>query len=123
MRALTLALLICSSSIVYAQNFCQIVSGASVIAEDGTFLGKLTNQYSSDSVLNEYGSHGSQYSSESIWNQYGSYGSEYSSQSPFNRYTFSPPILVKGGKVIGHLTVNKSVKAAVNPHIVKSCDF
>ncbi len=56
-----------------AQDLCQLIAGASVVADDGTFLGKLSNRYSSDSILNEYGTHGSPYSSESIWNQYGTY--------------------------------------------------
>lgn len=106
-----------------AQDLCDLIEGASVIAHDGKFLGKLTNQYSADSILNEYGSHGSPYSSDSIWNQYGQYGGQYSSLSPFNPYTSTPPILVKQGKVIAVLTVNKSLRGALNPYIVKSCDF
>ena len=123
MRCFILTLLLCVSTTGHAQDFCQTISGASVIADDEKFLGKIASQYSSDSIFNEYGTHGSQYSSESIWNQYGTYGGEYSSLSPFSRYTSTPPTLLKGGKVIGRLTVNKSLKGAVNPHIAKSCDF
>jgi hypothetical protein len=123
MRNLILLLLLCVSAVGNAQDLCQIISGASVIADDGQFLGKLTSQYSSDSILNEYGTYGSQYSSDSIWNPYGRYGSEYSSLSPFNQYTSTPPVLVKGGKVVAYLTTNKSLRGAVNPYAVKSCGF
>jgi hypothetical protein len=58
----------------YGQNVCSILAGATIVADDGVFLGSLTSSYSSDSILNEYGTHGSQYSAQSIWNQYGVYG-------------------------------------------------
>jgi hypothetical protein len=123
MRSLILSFLLCVSGVAYSQDLCQIISGASVVADDGKFLGKLTSQYSSDSILNEYGTHGSQYSSDSIWNQYGTYGSAYSSLSPFNQYTSTPPVLVKGGAVIARLTANKNLRGALNPYVVKSCVF
>jgi hypothetical protein len=120
-------ILLVASLLVYgqahAQDLCQIVAGATLVADDGKFLGRLTNSYSSDSILNEYGTHGSQYSSESIWNEYGTYGGQYSSQSPFNPYTSTPPLLIKGGKAIARLTVNKNLGGALNPYIVKSCEF
>jgi hypothetical protein len=34
-----------------------------IIAKDGTFLGTFENEYSSNSVYNEYGNYGSKYSS------------------------------------------------------------
>lgn len=94
-----------------------------MIADDGKFLGRLTNQYVADSILNEHGTHGGPYSSDSIWNQYGPYGGRYAPLSPFNPSTSTPPILVKQGKVIAFLTVNKTIRGALNPYIVKSCDF
>lgn len=118
---LTASLVLASAA--RAQDLCQLIEGASVIADDGKFLGKVANQYSSDSILNEYGTHGSPYSSDSIWNQYGQYGGAYSSLSPFNPNTSSPPMLIKRGKVIALLSVNKSFRGALNPYIVKSCDF
>jgi hypothetical protein len=122
-RWAALVLLIIASAPIHAQDLCQIIAGASVIADDGKFLGRLTNSYSADSILNEYGTHGSEYSSESIWNQYGQYGGQYSNQSPFNQYTSTPPLLVKGGKAIARLTVNNNLRGAINPYIVKTCDF
>ncbi len=123
LRSLIFTLFLCASAVGHTQDLCQIISGASVIADDGKFLGKLNSQYSSDSILNEYGTHGSQYSSDSIWNQYGTYGSAYSSLSPFNQYASTPPVLVKGGKVIALLTANKNLRGAVNPYVIKSCEF
>lgn len=86
------------ASVANAQDFCEVIKGASIVANDGKYLGKLTSQYDSESVFNQYGTYGSQYSSDSIWNQYGSYGGEYSSNSPFNKYTSSPPVITSAGK-------------------------
>lgn len=123
MRSLIFSVLLCVSGIGHAQELCQIIAGASVVADDGKFLGKLTSKYTSDSILNEYGTHGSKYSSDSIWNQYGTYGGAYSSLSPFNQYTSTPPVLVKEGKVIARLTLNKYLQGALNPYVVNSCEF
>jgi len=106
-----------------AQDLCTLIAGASVIADDGKFLGRLTSKSSSDSILNEYGTYGSEYSSGSIWNKYGTYGSEYSSQSPFSPYTSNPLLLVTGGRAIARLTVNRSLPAALNPYVVKKFEF
>jgi glutaredoxin-related protein len=78
-----------------------------IIADDGTFLGKLTsNDYDSDSLLNDYGPYGNEYSPKSIFNDYGTYGSEFSNQSPFNEFTSTPPKIYVNGKFYGLLTVN-----------------
>ncbi len=73
------------------------------------FLGCLTcSKYSSNSIWNAYGDHGSKYNSNSIWNAYGDFGSEYSSLSPWNEYATNPPVLVdKEGNFYGYLTANK----------------
>lgn len=97
---------------------CATIEGASLIADDDTYLGEITNKYASDSIYNQYGSHGSPYASESIWNQYGTYGSEYSSSSPWNRYSSSGQLIIKNGSVLGRLTVNEHVDCAVNPTIL-----
>jgi len=76
-------------------------------ADDGTFLGKLSNKYDSESIFNKYGNYGSKYSSTSIFNKYGNYGSKYSAQSPINPYTTTPPKVYLGGQFTGYLTTNK----------------
>jgi hypothetical protein len=86
-----------------------------IIAEDGTFLGTFENEYSSNSVYNEYGNYGSKYSSSSIFNKYGNYGSDYSDQSPFNRYASNPPGLYdRRGNFYGTLSVNKYASGVTN---------
>lgn len=74
-----------------------------------TFLGCLTcSEYANDSVLNEYGQHGSKYRSESIFNEYGSFGSAYSSFSACSEYASDPPVIVdRSGKYYGRLTINQ----------------
>ena len=108
---------------VVPQDVCSRLTGASIVANDGTFLGNLTNSYDSKSVLNEYGTHGSKYSASSIWNAYGQYGGEYSQNSPFNSYSNNPPMIIKNGNVIGYLTTNKFKQGAVNPYVLKTCEF
>ena len=116
-----LLMTLCSGS--FASEFCEIVASAKVIANDGKYLGELSNEYSSDSIFNEYGAHGSEYSSDSIWNEYGTYGGKYSSESPFNKYASTPPMLIKDNKIIGYLSVNEYIKGAVNPFVLKACEF
>jgi hypothetical protein len=74
-----------------------------------TYLGCLTcSQYATDSVLNEYGTHGSPYSSESILNHFSQYGSPYSSYSACSPYTSDPPVIVDHqGSFYGRLTLNE----------------
>lgn len=110
-------------ALMHGQDACAVLAGGRVVAEDGTYLGKLASTYDRESIFNEYGSHGSEYSRTSIWNKYGTYGSEYSRQSPFNAYTTTPPMIIKDGEVIGYLTVNRSKRGAVNPHVLRSCEF
>lgn len=86
-----------------------------LFANDGTFLGELTtDEYDSDSISNEYGTHGSKYSDESIFNEYGKYGSDYSSESAFYKYATSPPIVLDSkGNFIAYLTANTSIKDGI----------
>ena len=79
------------------------------------YLGNISNEFDVDSIFNNYGLYGSKYGIDSIWNQYGLYGSEFSLHSPFNEFSIDAPIIVKDGKVVGRLTVNKSVSGAVDP--------
>lgn len=97
---------------------CNAFEGAAIVAEDGTYLGKLTNPYDTKSVFNKYGTHGSPYSAKSIWNKYGIYGSEYSIQSPMNPYSTKGPAIISGSKLLGYLTKNKYRSGAVDPVIL-----
>ena len=97
-------------------------NGAKVYAadDDRKFLGTIENEFGAKSIFNDYGSYGSKYSTTSIWNDYGTYGSKFSLYSPFNSFSSSPPIIVKSGKIIGRLTVNKYVSDAVDPNWLKT---
>ncbi|WAJ28034.1 hypothetical protein [Antarcticirhabdus aurantiaca] len=103
-----------------AQSLCELLSGAAVIARDGTYLGEISSEFSSNSILNEFGSHGSEFASDSIWNEFGQHGGEFSQYSPFNPYTSTPPIIVKGGQAVALLSVNGAPEA-VNPYALKTC--
>ena len=118
-----ITLLICISTATSASQVCSTIAGASIIANDGKYLGKVANEYDTDSILNEYGTYGSEYSLDSIWNEYGIYGSEYSSNSSFNEYTSTPPALVKNGRAIAYLTVNKYLQNPISPNFIKTCTF
>ena len=92
------------------------LEGAQIIADDGTFLGRITwNDCASDSIFNSVGQYGSEVSSTSIWNDISKYGSDYSSESAFNDFASSPPRILKGGEVIGYLTTNDYKVRAINP--------
>jgi len=100
----------------------EMYEGAQVMSDERRprFLGMIADEFDTDSIFNEYGSYGSEYATDSIWNEYGSYGGQYSSESPFNTYTSTPPYLLKKGKVIGRLTVNRTIDGAVDPNWLKS---
>jgi glutaredoxin-related protein len=81
-----------------------------LIANDNEYLGKLTsNEYDSDSLLNQFGPYGNEFSPKSIFNEFGTYGSEFSSLSPFNKFTSTPPKIFVDGQFYGHLTVNELI--------------
>jgi hypothetical protein len=82
------------------------------------FLGCLVcNEYSAESVCNEYGKYGNEYGSN-MWNEYSSpYGNEYSSSSPWNEYSSSNsvPVLVdRQGNFYGFFTINEYRSNAVD---------
>ena len=86
-----------------------------IVADDGTFLGTFENEYSTNSIYNQYGNYGSPYSTNSIMNQYGNYGSDYSDYSPFNKYANHAPWIVdRYGNSYGRLSVNKYASGVTN---------
>lgn len=102
-----------------AQNaVCEAVDGAAIISDDDEYIGRITDKYAADSIYNSYGKYGGKYSALSIFNQYGKNGGKYSHGSPFNPYSSSPPRLVKGGKVIAVLSINKNLTGALNPTLL-----
>lgn len=100
----------------------RLLSGAKLISDEDepAFLGRIGDAYESDSIFNEYGTHGSEYSSESIWNEYARYGGKFSLYSAFNDIAQHPPLIIKDGRVIGRLTVNDLLPGAINPWVLKA---
>jgi len=114
---------LCSASLpASSEELCDAVKGAILLAQDekNTYLGKISSAYDSESIFNEYATYGSEYNSSSIWNKYATFGSEYSTYSPNNSYTSTPPMIVKNKKIIGYLSINKSVKPSVSPNLLKA---
>lgn len=75
-----------------------------------TYLGCLDcSEFTSDSICNEFGTHGSSFSSSSIFNEFGPFGSEFRSSSPWNQFSSSDdvPVLVdEDGGFYGYFTIN-----------------
>ncbi len=87
-----------------------------------TYLGCLNcSPHSTDSVLNQYGPHGSAYSPTSIRNRYSEYGSQFSLLSCCNPYALDPPVIVdRDGQFYGRLTLNRYHHQAQNkPEVVE----
>lgn len=106
----------------HAQDACSILSGSVIVAQDSsnTVLGKITNSFDSDSIFNEFGTYGNEFSSDSIWNEFSTFGNEFGSNSPFNEFSSSPPMIIKGGKVIGYLSANKYIRNSISPNVLKA---
>ena len=93
------------------------LEGARIVADDGTFLGVITqNPFVDGSLANRYGDHGGKYASESILNRYGSYGSAFSAYSPFNRFSTTPPRVFVGDEFAAYLTANELMEPRVDPY-------
>jgi len=105
------------------QDFSELVDylrNSIIIAQDNenSYLGKLSNEFDSESVFNEFGKYGNEFSSSSIWNEFSTFGNEFNSYSPFNEFSSNPPMIIKDSKIIAYLTVNKSIEGAVSPGIL-----
>ena len=104
-----------------ASDLCSELKGASVVADDGTYLGKMEIASSVDSIFNQHGKYGNPYGVKTIWNEYGLYGGKYAVNSPFSKYTATPPLIYAKSNKILKLTVNKYLPDAINPYAAKAC--
>ena len=106
----------------YSEELCNILSGASIYAQDSsnTYLGRISGHFDNESIFNNFGRFGSSYSTSSVWNTYGNFGSEYSQFSAQGRSSGKPPIIVKQGRVLGYLSGNDSIQPSVSPNLVKA---
>jgi hypothetical protein len=78
-----------------------------LVGKDGERKGCITcNEYSGDSVWNDYSTYGNEYNGQSIWNDYGPYGNNYSSDSPWNAYGKGMKIVDLNGNFYGYFTIN-----------------
>lgn len=106
------------SSAIGTTSFASLDGRAIIVAADGKFLGKVTsNKHDADSIVNDYGEHGSKYAQYSIRNEYGQYGGKYSEMSPFNPYTGNPPKIIVD-RQWAYLTVNRALSPRVDPNLL-----
>jgi len=97
------------------------LSGASIVAADGTYLGRLGPTYDTESIFCSYGTYGATYSTESIWCTFGDYGASYSDLSPFCSYSTEPPKIIVDGTVVASLTVGwLGFPLSISPHTLKA---
>jgi len=104
-------------------DICSQIAGASVIANDGTYLGRLTNSGDAESVYNPYGTYGSPTGALSIYNRNGTYGNQYSVKSPWNPSTATPPTLTKNSSTLGSFTLNRLLSPRISPTYAEYCSF
>jgi len=83
-----------------------------------TFLGQVSsNEFSSTSILNDFGSYGSQFGTNSIFNSFGTWGSQFQTSGVCNTFgsSLSVPQIVRNGIVVGYVTKNTFISGAVDP--------
>lgn len=104
-----------------AQALCRQLSGSIIIGQDNdsTALGQVSSRFRTDSIFNSNGRHGGRFSRVSVWNTNSPFGSRFSAYSAMNPNALKPPLIVKNGRVIGHLSVNSRLRGAVNPYTLK----
>lgn len=91
---------------------------ARVIADDGTFLGSVENQFGVDSIANEFGTYGSKFSAKSILNEFGKYGGKFSMLSPYNSFSSAPPAIYLDGERLMYVTTNETITPRVHPDVL-----
>ena len=102
---------------------CTVMAGGVIYAQDGVYLGRLTNQFDSQSIQNWFGSFGSQFSSTSIYNAVSPYGSQFGAYSAYNKSTDTPPILFVGSVAAAYVSKNTLMTPRVDPDALKFCSF
>lgn len=104
---------------------CSDFEGSMVFSQDDRpiFLGFFGSDFSTDSINNQFGPYGSAFSSTSIRNSFSSYGSQFSNVSAFNPFAQKPPVVVRNGKKIGHITVNTAINGVSLSMIDAGCTF
>jgi len=95
--------------------------GASIMSDERNpvYLGIIADEFDPESIFNEFGKYGTPFFKYSIWNEFGTYGAGFSNYSPSNPFATNPPLIVKDKKVIGRLTVIRTIADAVDPNWLK----
>lgn len=97
------------------------LAGGRIIADDGTYLGRIGPTYDTDSIFCSYGPYGASYSTKSIWCTYGTYGASYNVLSPFCSYSKTPPKIIVDGIVVASLTVGwQGFPVSISPNALKA---
>jgi hypothetical protein len=95
------------------------LEGATIIAGDGEFIGRLSNdRFDAKSLGNKFGDYGSKFDPKSLLNKFSEYGSRIGNFSAFDRNAGKPPVVLLGGKAVAYLTRNPSVRPRVDPYAV-----
>lgn len=95
------------------------LEGASVRANDGTFLGRITTQtIDPEAITNPVGVHGNEISGSSIFNRDGLYGNEISPLSAFNGEASDPPQVFRDGRFLGFMSINPGRSPRFDPREV-----
>jgi hypothetical protein len=93
-----------------------LVTGALIVAHDGTLLGRITRDIDDpESLANPSSKHRIDWNVLSLLNESGPYGCPNGALSAFNPGTSTPPIVVLNGVTVGYLTVNRELSPRVDP--------
>jgi uncharacterized protein YjdB len=102
---------------------CVGLAGGQVFAQDGQYLGRLTNQFDAQSILNQFGLYGGQFSSTSMYNQFSQYGGQFAALSAYNQFSTAPPQLFVSGRFAAYVTKNPFKLPGVDPNALRTCSF
>jgi hypothetical protein len=99
----------------------QKYEGAAIMSDErnSAYLGIIADEFAPDSIFNEFEKYGLPFFKYSIWNEFGTYGAGFSKYSPSNPFATNPPLIVKDKKVIGKLTVIRTIPDAVDQNWLK----
>lgn len=92
------------------------LSGAALVAGDGTFLGRVSHDPTdAESLAPVDGAFGSPHAEHSIFNPTGVYGSEESPLSSYHPTTATPPRIERDGETLAWLSANRELPRRVHP--------
>lgn len=105
-----ITLIIFTNDTAFANSYCRHLEGAKIYAQDSnkTFLGSIHHRSHPDSIFDTNNQFGNKNSITSIWNSTSIYGNSLSEYSAFNPSASSPPVMIKNGVIIGHISRNLS---------------